>query len=270
MVLEVLADIGRVELTRDSGGLELVTRADAREHEDVRRADGTGAQHDLLVGADRVGRSVRAAVLDAARLQRAGAVEEHPSHLRAGDHREIGSLRDCSFEEGVIRARPLPLPGRGLQKRHDTVGPAAVTAVVVAGGNPGRDGRVDELLCAGDHRRAHRDAQWPGRAVRVCVDHDVAARSQALALLEVREHVGVAPTGAARRGPRIEVTRMTADVCHVVDARAATEHPTARHHHAPVGEAPAGLAGIGGVHPVGLGIELKRRDRRRHRLGGRG
>ncbi len=178
VVLEVLADIGRVELTPDSGGLELVTRADAREHEDVRRADGTGTQHDLLLGADRAGRSVGGAVLDAACLQRAGVVQEHSGHLGAGDHREVGSLRDRTFEEGVVGARPLPLPGGGLQERHDTFGPAAVTAVVVADRNPGRDGRVDELLCAGDHRRAHRDAQWPRRAVGVGVDHDVAARQR--------------------------------------------------------------------------------------------
>ncbi len=36
VVLQVLADIGRVELTRDSSGFELFAGADAREHEDVR------------------------------------------------------------------------------------------------------------------------------------------------------------------------------------------------------------------------------------------
>ncbi len=170
----------------------------------------------------------------------------------------------------MVGARPLSLPGGGLQQRHDTVGSSALAAVVVTSRDPGCDRGVDELLCPGDHRRTHGHTDWPCRVVGVGVDHDVAAGGEGLALLEVREHVGVAPTGGARAGPRIEVAGVTADIRHVVDARAASEHPTPRHHHAPVGEAEAGFAGVGGVHPVGLGVELERGDRRGHRLGGRG
>ena len=135
----------------------------------------------------------------------------------------------------MVGARPLALPGGGLQERHDTFGPAAVTAVVVAAGIPAATAASTNSCAPAITGERTETPSGPVGAVRVGVDHDVAARSEALALLEVRQHVGVAPAGGARRGPRIEVARVTANVCHVVDARADRRASAPRHHHAPVG-----------------------------------
>ena len=102
--------------------------------------------------------------------------------------------------------------------------------------------------------------------MRLGIDDDVPTRDQTLALLEVRQHVGVAPTRGATRSPGIEVPGMAAHIGHVVDPGRAPEHLPARHHHPTVGEAEPGVAGIGGIHPVRLRVQLQRRTSRRHQL----
>ncbi len=170
----------------------------------------------------------------------------------------LGALLDLASEEGVVGARPLAVAGRGLQQRHDPVGAAAVAAVVVALGDAGRHGGVDEVLRAGEHRRPHRHAEGTRGVVGVGVDDDVAARGQALALLEVGQHVLVAPPGGAAGGPRVEVAGMAPHVGHVVDAGRAAEHPAAGHHHPAARRARPAPAGVGRVHPVRRGVLLQR------------
>ena len=176
---------------------------DARQQQDVRRTDRAGAEHDLL------GRRATTAVSPSAVRYSTPVARSWPGSpsrstrgdLRAADHLEVRPLLDVALEERVVRARPLAVAGRGLQERHDAVGAAAVAAVVVAARDAGRDRGVDELLRAGEHRRAHRHPERAVGVVRVGVDDDVAARGQALALLEVGQHVVVAPTGRRRRPP---------------------------------------------------------------------
>ena len=270
MVLEVLADVGSVELARHADRFELGLRPDAGQHQDVGRPHRSGAEHHLLGGPGGGGLAVGGPVLDPGRPQLAGlALQDHPGHLRPADHLEVRSLLDVAFEERVVRARPLAVTSRGLQERHDPVGTAAVTAVVVAAWDPGRHRRVDEVLRAGEHRGPHRHAEGTLGVVRVGVDDDVAARGQTLALLEVGQHVVVAPPGGAARGPRVEVARMAPDVGHVVDAGRTAQHLAAGHHHPAVGEPEPAVAGVGGVHPVGRGVQLQRRAGGGHQLLGR-
>ena len=61
---------------------------------------------------------------------------------------------------------------------------------------------------------------------------------------------------------------MAAHVGHIVDPGRASEHLPARHHHPAVGEAEPGVAGVGGIHPVRLRVQLQRRTGRRHQLRG--
>ena len=186
--------------------------------------------------------------------------------MGVGDDLEVGSLLDLSLEERPVRARALPVPGRGLQERHHAVGILSAATVVVTDRDPGCGRRFHELLRGAQHRRTHRDAERAFRVVRVGIDGDVAARRQAFTLLEVGQHLVVAPAGRAIRRPRVEISGMTTDVRHVVDAGRAAEHLPARDHHAALGETEPRVARIRGVHPVGVGVPLQRRACRRHQL----
>ena len=267
VVLEVLADVGGVEVARHADRFELLLRPDAGQHEDVGRPHRSGAEHHLLRCMDDGGLAVCGPVLHAARPQLAGPVlHDHPGDVGVADHLEVRTPLDVAFEERVIGARPLAGTSRGLQERHHPVRAAAVTAVVVARGDPGRDRCVDEVLRAGEHRSAHRHAKGTIRVVRVGVDGDVPARGQPLALLEVGQDVVVAPPGGAARGPRVEVARMAPHVGHVVDTGRTAQHLAARHHHPAIGESEPAVAGVGGVHPVGGGVHLQRGAGRGHQL----
>ena len=169
----------------------------------------------------------------------------------------------------MIRTRALASACGRLEQRHDAVGPTAITAVVVAARDARRDRSVDELLPGAQHRRTHRHAERARRVVRVGVNDDIAARREAFALLEIRKHLVVAPAGRATAGPGIEVSGMTAHVCHVVDTRRAAEHLAAWHHHPALVEPEPTTASIGGVHPVDVRVLLQHRARDRHRFGGR-
>jgi hypothetical protein len=101
--------------------------------------------------------------------------------------------------------------------------------------------------------------------VHRCVDGDLAVGREALALAEIGQHLGVGPPGGAAFGPGVEVARMTAHIDHIVDPGRAAEHLSAQHWDASAVEAEPGLTGIGGVHPVGGGVQLHRRRRYRQR-----
>ena len=94
-----------------------------------------------------LGRAVGRAVFDARRSQRAAVTLEHDARdVRVADDLEVRALLCVTFEERVIRARALAVACGRLEQRHDAVGPTAITAVVVAAGDAGRDRGVDELL----------------------------------------------------------------------------------------------------------------------------
>jgi hypothetical protein len=106
--------------------------------------------------------------------------------------------------------------------------------------------------------------------VRGRVDRDVVAGREPFALLEVRQHVAVAPPSGATLCPRVEVAGVAPHVGHVVHARGPAEHLAPWHHHSPLHQPKSALAGIRGVHPIRFGVLLQcRAGRRDQLLGGR-
>ena len=237
----------------------------------MRRPDRAAAQHDLPGGERRAGFAGVDAVLDA----RGGhapwrALEEHARHVRSGDDREVRP--------------PLGRRPRGTRDRCSTACRPGWWSGGATRRRPGHRGRV---RCS--HRAGCRPPRRPPRTrarprsigartetprgpVVSCAGAsigDVVAGREPLALLEVRQHVAVAPPGGAALRPGVEVARMAPHVGHVVHARRSAEHLAPRHHHPPVRQPESALAGIGGVHPVRLGVLLQRRARRGDQLLGR-
>ena len=125
VVLQVLADVRRIDPTRDARGLELVARADARQQQQVRRPDRPAAQHDLLGQRApsrcprlRCGTRRRVAAMRPGAPSRTTRVTWAPVMIV-----RFGRSFGVALEERVIGARPLARPGGGLEERHDTAGP---------------------------------------------------------------------------------------------------------------------------------------------------
>ena len=153
MILEVLADVRRVELALHANGFELALGTDAGQQKDLRRTHGTGTEDHLPPSQRQQCLAVRRPVLDPPRgeLTTAG-LQNHAGHLGVSYQLEVRSLRHATFEEGVEGARTPTIAGGGLQQRHHTGVTAAVLTVVVTTRDPHRDRRLDELLRTADDR----------------------------------------------------------------------------------------------------------------------
>jgi len=100
MILEMLADMRIVEAADDASFLQLAPRADARQHKDMRRSDGTRAQDHLARRVDYVRFASAVAILH----PRSGQciIEHNPSHQRVGHNCQVGPQFCGIFEIGVI------------------------------------------------------------------------------------------------------------------------------------------------------------------------
>ena len=256
----------RVDLAADARHLKLLSRSDARQQQELGRADRAGAQDHLPRGVNRPGLAGGVLVFDTGGDGAPTfAFEQHPGRPRAGDDRQIGTLLRLAGEEGLIGARSAPVPRRELCQGCDTARRIAVAAVVVAPRDAGGDRRLDELPRRRQDRVAHRHAERPLCIVCGLVNDDLGARRQPLAFLEIGEHLRIAPAGGTALGPGIEVAGITTHVHHVIDAGRAAEHLATRHRHTPTIEPEPGLARIGRVHPIRRRIERHRRRRDRQR-----
>ena len=154
VVLEVLADAGRVVDDVDAEAGEELLVADAGELEQLRRVDRAAAE-DHLAGVDRATEPAAAQVVDPDRTL---AVEAHPGGHRQGLDLEVGAAAD----------RVQVGPGRGE--------PAAAVQVAVEPGEPLLPVAVDVvgervagLLDRREERReerVRRPGRAPARAVR--------------------------------------------------------------------------------------------------------
>ena len=91
VILQVLADVRRIDLTRDACSLKFRSRPDAGQQQQVRRPDGTTAQHHLLRGEGGTGFTTANTIFDAGGnpLTRR-ALQDYTRDLRARDDGEFG------------------------------------------------------------------------------------------------------------------------------------------------------------------------------------
>ena len=198
VIFQMLADVRRIDLARNAEGRKLLSRSDSRQKQQLRRSDGSAAEHNFLGRQRRALLPVGRAVIDADRAFVARRTIEHDA-AGAGprDDREIGPLFGLAFQEGVVRAGPFAVFCRGLEERDDAGRTPAIASVVVTARNAGRHGGVHKFTGTGQNWRAHRDPERTGRVVRTVVDGDLVAGREAFALLEIGENLAVTPAGGA-------------------------------------------------------------------------
>ena len=219
MVSHVLPHAGQVGHHRDAELPQVGRRADARQHQDVGRADGAGAENDL-VAFD--GEDLAAAFHPSS--DSAVAFEQDALHVAVGADGEIEAMaRLVQVAQGGAHAHAA---GVVEGSRADAGGVGVV--VVRAVGKPRlAAGGVECVLC-----------RVPGLRLEA-VAHDgavgaveiVGEVSVGLQLAEVGQAVGVAPFAVAHFGPRIVVLRHAAQEHLPVDGAGAAGDLAARHHH---------------------------------------
>ena len=225
VVLQVLADARELVRHLDAERLQHRARPDARELQDLRRADGAGRQDHL-----------------ARRLERAPLpvlAHDQPRHALAVEHQPL--------DHGVRLDRQIAPVQHGAQEALGGV-PADARLLVdveVAAALVVAAIEILDLGDAGFRRRVAEGVQdlpadarlldAPLAAARVQVLEGVLReRPLVLVLLEVGQHVVPAPAGIAHLPPGVVVARLAAHVDHAVDRRAAAQHLAAR-----IGEAAA-------------------------------
>ena len=234
MILQVLAH-RQVDAGLDPHFGQMRGRADAGEHQELRRIECAAGDDDIAIG---LGADCVAAVEDIFDAGGAGALHQHLGRMRAGGNGEIGAVagrpqigarrrRTPSVADGVLAAADAFLRfavvvlGRGQAER-------------LAGVQPGIEQRIGGL---GELR-----AERP-RAAAI----GILATLPGFGAPEIRQHVGVGPAARAFLRPAVVVAAIAARVSHHVDRRRAAQHLAA--HRFDVTAVQVGL-GVGLVAPV--------------------
>ena len=98
VILQVLADVRRIDLTRDACSLKLRSRPDAGQQQQVWRPNGTTAQHDLLCGEGGTGFTTANAIFDASGNPLThGALKLHPARRTATWNGNVVPLTNKEF-----------------------------------------------------------------------------------------------------------------------------------------------------------------------------
>ena len=215
MVVQVLADARQVDRRRDADRAQVIGRTDAGEHQELRRAEGAGADDHLARGEGLAGLAAHGV----GQAEGPPLVEQHPLAERAGP----------DGQRGVRRDTPQVGPGRGgAQAALDVHVEAAEAllprAVDVAGR---REAGLAAGLEEGPAERVELGlAADPDRPLAAAVA--VGAGRESLQALEVGQHLVVAPAAAAALGPALVVQRVAAQVDHAVDRGGAAQGLAAR------------------------------------------
>ena len=112
MVLQVPADAGQIVDDPDAVLLQMPGRADAGEHQELRRVDRPAAQDDFAAGAGGAQR-IALAVFDAAR---APAVQQQPGRQRVLRHGQVGA--PCRPFQGRFQIGVRGAPAPAAMDRH--------------------------------------------------------------------------------------------------------------------------------------------------------
>ena len=215
VVLQVLPHARQRMGHGDAVALQLRLRADAGEHQQLRRAEGAAAQHRLAPRAHLP--ELAAVVVGDARG--APAVEQHARRHGLRDHLQVGP-RQVGREKRLGGAATLAVALRHLVEE----GALLLRAVVVRVGGEAVHLRsllehlVDGAVVArvGHVQRAALAVEGVGELLVV------------LAAPEQRQHLVVRPAGVAQRGPVVVVPAVAAHVEHGVDGAGAAQHLAAR------------------------------------------
>ncbi len=214
MILQVFADrqIGR---DRDAVLAQMRGRADARQHQHLRRAEGAGREDHLALGRD----LVALPVLDEFDAGRARTAQQHAGRLRARLDREVAAIARGLEER--IGGRRAPAVPDGVLALAETFRARAV--VIGCLGNAGRHAGVDPGLIERVARLRPLRAER-ARAAAIFV----LAALPGLAPFEIGQHVRIGPAARALLGPAVIIAAVAARIGHHVDRRGAAQHLAAR------------------------------------------
>ena len=248
MVGQIGADTRQIVDDVDADRLQVRTRTNARDLQQMRRVDGAARQDHLARGHH----LAIPALLAEGDTYAALAFEQQPGGKRLGLDAQVRPASRLRQKRACGRAAEAAIA------RHLRIADALVLAAVEVVGQ-----RKAGLLRGVDEPMG----QVQGRAV--VLDQDGAALAALLGLarrialdrLEIGQHLVERPALAAHLRPAVVVGRVAADPEHAVDRARAAEHAPARPVHLPAGD--AGL-GIGGVVPVDPRVVEQLQDARRH------
>src|SRR5580704_10764150 len=216
MILQVLADALAIDHDRYVVRAQLLSWPDARQHQQLRRLDGTGSQHNTMTGVqvlqlrtDATGDATGAAFID-----------ENASDLSVGDDGQIFSpfrwaqiSIGGAFTPAVARGQ-LVVPGTLLACTIEVV--IARDAAVFRRGDNG----LNEFMLS--HNAT--DPEPPAGSVQLVVPE----LRIVLELDEVRQDIVPAPPRISEIAPLVVVARLPADDDETVDRARAAEHAPAR------------------------------------------
>ncbi len=211
VVLQVLADAGQVVQRLDPHSGQLVGRPHAREQQQLGRVEGPAAEDHLARGHGPPDFAVLP-VLDA---DRPALLDQHPVAQRPDFHREIRPAEHRLQEPGRGRAPPALVHGELGGGETFRLGGVEVFEALEAerlGGLQQLGG--DELVGI-----VPRDGQFALAPVIQALAPPVR-----LALLEVGQHLRVAPPREAELAPVVVVHGVAAGIHHPVHRRGAAQH----------------------------------------------
>ena len=214
MVLQVLPDAGRSATTSMPCSVEMLGRADARQHQELRRIDRRGGDdhftsclNDLNLFASFDLDADGALILDDD-APREAFDQTHILPLQRRPQIGVGGRPAAAAMDGLLHRAKAFLLGAVV-----VVG--RLEAGLAAGLDEGLVERIERVAAPHMQRAV---AAAPAILAAVCVLH----------ALEIGEHVGEGPAGRALFGPVVEVARMAAHIDHAVDRRRAADHLAAR------------------------------------------
>ena len=235
MILQIVADAGRVEHDVDAVALQEIRRSDAGELQQLRRIIRAARDQDFPARPRGAQRALPACIRRPARAgPRTGCAAPAP-RFRYADC--CGSSPGEDRRSAELARRPLPR--RGLEEAGAFLRRAVEIGV---GGNAGLGGRHHEGFRQRIGVAPVRDRQRPAGAVIF-----VGAALLVFGLLEIGQHVVITPAGIAALAPAVVILMLAAHIEQAVDRARSAEHLAARLEHL---AAVQPRLRLGLVHPV--------------------